>query len=90
MAHIIHAQTGASTPFDIARLERSIATACYSVRLAEGIARDLAVQVCRSIEDWLSTKAEVTSHDIRLRAGEMLSIQCPEAGYLYQHQHTIL
>lgn len=90
MAHVVHTHTGANTPFDAERLHDSIAAACYSVRLAEGIARDIAVRVCASIEAWLSTKSEVTSHDIRRKAGEFLSVHCPEAGYLYQNQHTIL
>lgn len=90
MAHVIYTHTGVSTPFESTRLHDSIATACYSVRLAEGIARDIAVHVCKSIETWLSTKSEVTSQDIRRKAGELLSLHCPEAGYLYQNQHTIL
>lgn len=90
MAHVVHTQTGASTPFDAARLHDSITTACYAVRLAEGVALDAAAHICQAVEDWLSSKSEVTSQDIRRKTSEILSIQCPEAGYFYQHQHTIL
>lgn len=90
MAVIIHGGTGEAVPFDAGRLRESIASACYSVRLAEGVAETAAMRICQSVEAWLHDKPEVTSGDIRRKAGDVLSIICPEAGYLYQHQHTIL
>lgn len=90
MASIIHSYTGEATPFDKPRLHASIITACHSVRLAEGVAHDTAARICLAIEEWLTDKSEVTSSDIRRKTSEVLAIICPEAGYLYQHQHTIL
>lgn len=90
MADVICSRTRAISAFDPSRLYESVLSACYAVRLAEGVALDTATHICKLVDDWLHTKSEVTSHDIRLKAGEILSIQCPEAGYFYQHQHTIL
>ncbi len=90
MADVVHSHTGTIAPFDTEQLRTSITAACYSVRLAEGVAQSAATHICRAVEDWLQTKSEVTSNDIRRKASEVLTIVCPEAGYFYQHQHTIL
>ncbi len=90
MADVICSHSSAVTPFDIQRLHDSVLAACYSVRLAEGVALDTAAHICKSVEAWLESKSEVTSSDIRRKAGEVLALLCPEAGYFYQHQHTIL
>lgn len=90
MANVIHSHSGDASAFDAERLHASVTAACYSVRLAEGVAHDAATHICRAVEDWLHTKSEVTSSDIRRKTSEILAIICPEAGYFYQHQHTIL
>lgn len=90
MTHVIHSGTGKLATFDKDRLHASIATACYSVRLTEGAAHDAASYVCQTMERWLDSKSEVTSSDVRRKTSEALAIICPEAGYLYQHQHSII
>lgn len=90
MAHVIHSYSGDTSIFDTERLHASITAACYAVRLAEGVAQTTAAHICRAIETWLHTKTEVTSSDIRRKTADILATVCPEAGYFYQHQHTIL
>lgn len=90
MATIICSRTATTSPFSVERLRESVLSACYSVRLTEGMAEDSAVHICQVIERWLEAKTEVTSADIRRKTAEVLGRLCPEAGYLYQHQHTIL
>lgn len=90
MTDVVHSHTGTTTPFDAERLHASIAAACYSVRLPEGVAEDAATRICQVVTHWCNAKPEVTSGDIRRKASEVLSVVCPEAGYFYKHQHTIL
>lgn len=72
------------------KLRRSIHSACLSISLPDGHARDTAVYICQRIETWLDDKPEVTSDDIRRVAAQHLDTVSPEAGYLYKHHHTIL
>lgn len=85
-------QAGArqSEAFDPDKLAGSIIAACHSVSLPDGVAHDTAKHVVRALTLWLGNKQEVTSDDIRRVATETLAIVSPEAGYIYQHQHTIL
>ena len=76
--------------FDASRLHASIVRACYSVRLGEGSAEDAARHTCQGVDRWLKTHPEVTHDDIRRKAASLLGIMCPEAGYIYQHENTIL
>ncbi len=79
-----------SGEFDTDRLAHSLEQACYSVGTPEGSASDIAKQVVKTIDKWLEGKPEVTDDDIRRKAGEHLERLCPEAGYLYKNQKSIL
>lgn len=76
--------------FDSAKLASSVAAACRSVGLPDGVATDTAEQVLKSVASWLGNKSEVTSSDLRRVATRTLTTVSPEAGYLYKHHHTIL
>ena len=76
--------------FDRDKLFASVAAACRSVSLSEGIALDTAHHACQAVELWLSQKTTVTSDDIRRVATNTLAIVSPEAGYLYKHHETLL
>lgn len=77
-------------PFDNAKLQRSIAATCRSVRCPDGQAEQIAAQVAQGVEKWLATKPVVTSNDIRRRAAQGLVKLHEEAAYLYQHQPELL
>ncbi|HYG83323.1 MAG TPA: ATP cone domain-containing protein [Verrucomicrobiae bacterium] len=79
-----------SEPFDPVKLHQSVMAACLSVRSLEGEAHLTAEQVCSKVIDWLATKTEVTSADIRRVAAKNLHIYHPEAAYLYEHHRTII
>ena len=79
-----------SEQFDELKLRRSLSEACYSVGITEGAADDIVKRVMQSIQKWLDTKTEVTDSDIRRKASEQLETLCPEAGYLYKNQKSIL
>lgn len=76
--------------FDPAKLANSIAAACRSVGLPDGVATDTAEHVLKNIAAWLGNKSEVTSADLRRIATRTLTTVSPEAGYLYKHHHTMV
>lgn len=79
-----------SEAFDSAKLEASIRAACLSVRTPEGEADMTAKKVCTGVIDWLTTKPEVTSSDLRRKASELLESFHPEAAYLYKHHRLVI
>ncbi|HJP81330.1 MAG TPA: ATP cone domain-containing protein [Candidatus Saccharimonadales bacterium] len=79
-----------SETFDETKLFRSIQAACLSVRSPEGEAEMIAERVCRAVTQWLTTRPEVTSSDLRRKATETLMIHHPEAAYLYKHHRLVI
>lgn len=88
-AYVVKQGTHDSEAFDPLKLHESIVAACLSVRSLEGEAHVTAERVCRHVIDWLLTKTEVTSEDIRRVASKHLETYQPEAAYLYQ-QHNMM
>ena len=76
-----------SEQFDSTKLHSSVIAACLSVRSPEGEAETTARNVVGAVVNWLETKAEVTSNDLRRVASQHLQKYHPEAAYLYE-QHT--
>ncbi len=85
-----HPQADDTEKFDPVKLHRSVLASCLAVRAYEGEAHMVAEQVCKSVLNWLATKTEVTSSDIRRKAAEYLHIYHPEAAYLYEHQRIMV
>lgn len=79
-----------SEQFQEQKLRHSIVAACLSVRSPEGEAEKVADDVCWQVINWLDKKPEVTSEDIRRKAGETLAMLHPEAAYLYKHHQLVL
>ena len=79
-----------SEPFNPIKLHHSIMTACFSVRAYEGEAHLTAERVCKAVLDWVVTKKEVTSEDIRRLAGHYLHMYHPEAAYVYEHEKVMI
>lgn len=88
-AYVVKQGTHDSEAFDPLKLHESVVSACLSVRSLEGEAHLTAERVCRHVIDWLLTKTEVTSEDIRRVASRHLATYQPEAAYLYQ-QHNVI
>ncbi len=79
-----------SERFNKDKLYESIRAACLSVRTPDGEAEIIAGKVCDALIIWLSTKPEVTSHDLRRKATETLQMFHPEAAYLYKHHRLVM
>jgi len=76
--------------FSKAKLHQSIVAATLSARTPEGQADNIAHSVTNYVLEWLETRPEVTSHDIRLVATRHLRAHHPDAAYLYeQHKNTL-
>jgi transcriptional regulator NrdR family protein len=76
--------------YDRSKLHASVLAACLSVRSPEGEAEMTAQKVCDLVEKWLAAKPEVTSGDLRRKAGEMLEKHHPEAAFLYKHHRLVM
>lgn len=83
-------KTQHSEPFNPVKLHKSIVEACFSVRAFEGEAHLTAERVCKAVLDWIITKKEVTSEDIRRLAGFYLEKYHPEAAYVYEHEKVMI
>jgi len=77
-------------PFDRKKLQKSISSACMSAGAPAGHADSLAKRVVNEVLEWLESRPEVTSNDIRRVAAQRLKIYHPDASYLYEHHHTTL
>lgn len=78
-----------SEPFNPVKLHESVVAACLAVRAFEGEAHLTAEKVCQHVIQWLVTKTEVTSADIRRMAAQHLQAYHPEAAYMYEHHLLI-
>lgn len=79
-----------SESFDYKKLHASIVAACLSVRTPEGVAEATATTVCNTVVTWLKAKPEVTSGDLRRKAGETLHQHHPDAAYIYKNQRLVI
>jgi len=76
--------------FDRAKLHASVLAACLSVRTPDGEAHLIADKVCSVVMQWIETKPEITSNDLRRKAAEALDTHHPEASYLYKHHRLVI
>lgn len=76
--------------FDRTKLHQSIVAASLSARAPDGQADSIAHAVTNYVLEWLESRPEVTSHDIRLVATRHLRAHHPDAAYLYEQHRTIL
>lgn len=74
--------------FDHEKLRASIEAACLSAGTAPGQAESIARSIIKEVDEWLKTRPEVTSHDLRRVAARHLKNHHPDAAYLYE-QHRI-
>lgn len=82
-------RTRESERFDPLKLHHSVVAACLAVRSLEGEAHLTAEHVCRRVIQWLTSKSEVTSADIRRVTATHLQTFHPEAAYMYEHHLLI-
>lgn len=76
--------------FDRDKLHKSVVAATLSARAPEGQAENIAYAVTNYVLEWLESRPEVTSHDIRLVATRHLRAHHPDAAYLYEQHRSIL
>ncbi|MDO8335580.1 MAG: hypothetical protein Q7T74_02225 [Candidatus Saccharibacteria bacterium] len=76
--------------FDPLKLHGSLMAACLAVRSLEGEAHMVAQKITEKVIDWLDTKTEVTSDDVRRVAANGLQVYQPEAAYIYETYKDIL
>jgi hypothetical protein len=90
-AHIVkHRGKRPTEAFKRSKLHASILAACLSVRMPEGYAETTATAVCDTVVDWLSSRPEVTSEDLRRKAADALTAFHPDAAHLYKHHHLVI
>lgn len=87
--YVVKRQSGDTEKFDPLKLHRSIVAACLAVRAFEGEAHLTAEHVCQHVIDWVISKQEVTTEDIRRVSSRHLADYHPEAAYMYEHHRLI-
>jgi transcriptional regulator NrdR family protein len=75
--------------FDQNKLYTSVYLACLSVQDSTAVAHNLAQKVTKEVVEWTKPKTEVSTKDIRKKAGDYLYRLHPHAGYLYLHHRII-
>ena len=88
MQHIVK-RHGHTESFDERKLYASIFSACQSVREPEGSAELIADKVAKDVKQWIASKHEVTSNDIRIAAAKHLQSYNPDAAYIYKHHRVV-
>lgn len=85
-------QNGRRTPesFSRKKLHDSIVATCICVHAPIGQAETAAENICDQVEGWINQHAEVTTHDIRKIAANLLEIHHPEAAYLYKQRNVTI
>jgi transcriptional regulator NrdR family protein len=72
------------------KLHSSIVAACLSAQCPPGQAESIATAVGDRVLEWLETRPEITSHDLRRIAARHLQVHHPDAAYLYEQHRIIL
>lgn len=79
-----------SESFQRGKLHASIVAACLTAGTPPGQAESIARAVTEEVINWLASRPEVTSHDLRRITAKHLHTHHPDAGYLYeQHRVTL-
>jgi transcriptional regulator NrdR family protein len=86
--HIVK-RAGHTEAYDRKKLFASIYAACLVGREATATAELIAAKVVSGTEQWLETKHEVTSNDIRRMAARFLKHYNNDAAFLYLHHRVI-
>ena len=77
-------------PFDREKLHKSIIAACLSSGAPSGHAESIARRVVDEVLEWLESRPEVTSNDLRRVASQYLRRYHPDASFLYEHHRATL
>lgn len=88
MKHIVK-RAGHVESYDERKLYASIYAAALAVREPVGSAELIAKEVIDRVGEWLGSKHEVTSNDIRAQAAKHLSAINPDAAFQYLHHRII-
>ena len=72
------------------KLEQSIRSALRSVKTPDGQTEDTAHAVCDIVDQWLASRHEITSEDLRRKASEALHPLHPEAAFIYKNYKIIM
>ncbi len=89
--HVVKASRGKHPEvFNGNKLHASVVAACASSGTPVGQAESIARRVVAEVEEWLESRPEVTSADIRRVAARYLKTYHPDASYLYEHHRSIL
>jgi len=87
--HIVKRTPNYTEPYDERKLYASVYSACLCVRTPAGEAELTAEYICRTVESWVASKAEITSRDIRRKAAQALQVFNPDAAYMYERHRII-
>jgi len=88
MKHIVK-RAGHTESYDERKLYASLYAAALVAREPVGSAELIAKEVVSLVNIWITSKHEVSSHDIRLQAAKHLQAINPDAGFQYLHHRVV-
>ncbi len=88
MKHIVK-RGGHVESYDERKLYASVYAAALATNQPVGVAELIAKEVVALTSEWLETKHEVTSNDIRRIASERLKSINSDVAYHYQHHRMV-
>ena len=72
------------------RLAQAVQRVVMANRTPIGDAEHFAGRVVERVEQWLTDKTEITSHELRLQTAGVLADYDAEAAYFYKHEKMII
>ncbi len=82
MSHIVK-RAGHKEAYESRKVYASVYAALLSVRVQVGEAEVVADHVTKEVNAWITSRKEVTSHEICLQIHERLKSINPDAAYMY-------
>jgi transcriptional regulator NrdR family protein len=83
MQHIVK-RAGHQEPFDPRKTYASVYSACMNLRMPAQEAELIADHVTKAVQDWLNSRASVTSHQLAEIIHRQLHMCQPHAAYMYR------
>lgn len=82
-------RNGKIEQFSEEKLNKSIYRSCLSAKCPIYDSKKITTATVLSVNNWMKSKTEVTTNDIRHTVGEYLINLSHDAGYLYKHNRIM-
>jgi transcriptional regulator NrdR family protein len=88
MKHVVK-RAGHSEEYDERKVYASAYSACLMVRESHETAEMIAAKVTELVNEWLQSKHEITTDDLRRKISEFLKLFDDDAAHIFKHQRNL-